>query len=189
MPKVIDENKIFEATIEMFVTRGYERTTTNEIAGIAGVNETTLFRKYHSKAELFEKAIYQKFSNTPLSKLLYTGELEADLRSIVVAYIETNRLFGEIIPTLMTEIPRHPKLKGAFAVLQDNIQSIAGIIQEYQMKGLLKEEPPFASLNALIGPLMTHQMFRRVDLEFSLPDINIGDYVSSFLNGRSPSFG
>ena len=52
MPKIIDETKIFNATMNFFMSLGYDRATTKEIADIAGVNEVTLFRKYGSKAGL-----------------------------------------------------------------------------------------------------------------------------------------
>ena len=184
MPKVIDENRIFKTVIDMLVSRGYEGATTKEIADIAGVNEATIFRKYGSKAKLFEKAIRHQLSDTPLNTLVYTGDLEADLYAIVQAYLETNRLHGEIIPTILAELPRRPELKGAFAILWENTQVAAEIIQIYQLNGDLKAEPPIAGLNGLLSPLMTSQMFRRADLELPAMDVNPRKHVENFLQGR-----
>ena len=184
MPKVIDEAIIFRSVVDMLVSHGYEGATTKEIAEIAGVNEATLFRKYGSKAELFEKAVNFQLSDTPLSKPIYTGELKADLLAIADAYIETNALYGEIIPTLLTELPRHPELKGAFDTAWGNIQNIVKILQEYQSQGQLKSEAPLTSLNALIGPLMTDQMLRRANLGVPVPDVDAEEHVDTFLNGR-----
>ncbi len=184
MPKVIDENKIFKTVIEMLVSHGYEGATTKEIAKIAGVNEATLFRKYGSKAELFENAINHQLSDTPLNRLVYTGSLEIDLLSIVEAYLETNALSGEVIPALLAALPRHSELRGAFSTAWGNIQGIVKIVQKHQSDGLLKEEEPFLCLNALLGPLMTDQMFRRAKLDFPLPNIDTKKYVSVFLAGR-----
>jgi AcrR family transcriptional regulator len=184
MPKVIDENKIFETVIDMLVSRGYDGATTKEIAEIADVNEATLFRKYSSKAKLFEKAIEHQLSNTPLTTLVYTGDLEADLYAIVEAYMETNRNHGEIIPTILAELPRHPELKGAFSILWENTQVAAKILQAYQSNGKLKEEPVVASLNGLLGPLMTSQMFGRTDLELPVLEINPQEQVNFYLRGR-----
>jgi len=184
MPKVVDENKIFKTVIDMMVSRGYEGTTTKEIAEIAGVNETTIFRKYGSKAKLFKKAIRHQLSDTPLNKLVYTGDLEADLYAIVQAYLDTNRLHGEIIPTILAELPRHPELKGAFTILWENIQTAVKIIQIYQAKGSIKGKSPIASLNSLIGPLMTSQMFRGTDLDLPILEINPQEHVKYFLQGR-----
>jgi AcrR family transcriptional regulator len=184
MPKVIDEINIFSTVIDMLVSHGYDGATTKGIAEIAGVNEATLFRKYGSKAELFEKAITYQFTDTPLNNLSYTGDLEADLLAIVEAYIETNEKYGEIVPTILAELPRRPELKGAFNTPWGNIQIIIKIIQEYQSKGSLKKESPLTSLNALIGPMMTNQMFRRANTGFPVPEINAREHVDTFLQGR-----
>lgn len=184
MPKVIDENNIFKTVIDMLVSRGYEGARTKEIAEIAGVNEATIFRKYGSKARLFEKAIRHQLSDTPLNTLVFTGDLEVDLYAIVQAYLETNRLHGEIIPTILAELPRRPELKEAFTILWENTRTAAEIIQTYQLNGRLKGESPFASLNALLSPLMTSQMFRRADLGLPVIDIDPQKHVNSFLHGR-----
>lgn len=184
MPKVIDETKIFNAALDLLVSHGYEGATTQKIAEIAGVNEVTLFRKYGSKAGLFEKVIEHQFSNTPLNELVYTGELEADLLAIVVAYMETNETYGDIVPNILIELPRNPNLQGSFNVPWKNIQRIIKIIQKYQKQGLLKKESPLVSLGALIGPIMVSQMFRRANLNLPLPAVDPQAHVDSFLSGR-----
>lgn len=184
MPKVIDEANVFRTVIDKYVSHGYEGATTKEIAELAGINEATLFRKYGSKTGLFEKAISHQLSDTPLNRLVYTGDLEADLLAIVEAYMETNEMYGEIIPTLLAELPRHPELKGTFNTPWGNIQVIVKIIQEYQAKGILRQESPLTSLSALIGPMMISQMIRRADLGLPVPDTNAREHVDTFLHGR-----
>lgn len=184
MPKIIDEEKVFNAVIEMFVAHGYEGATTKDIAVIAGVNEATLFRKYGSKAELFEKAINRQFADAPLRGLEYSGDVEQDLTRMVSAYIETNAQYGEMIPALLTASSRHPELKNAFSVLWENIQIMLNILKRYQEAGVLRAESPTITLNTLIGPIMTAQMFRRAKLELPIPDITPEQYVKAFLVGR-----
>jgi AcrR family transcriptional regulator len=184
MPKVIDETKIFSAALDILVSHGYEGATTQKIAENAGVNEVTLFRKYGSKAGLFEKVIEHQLSDTPLNKLVYTGELEADLLAIVEAYLETNETHGDIIPILLIELPRNPDLQGSFDTPWKNIQAIIKIIQIYQKQGLLKNESPLVSLSALIGPIMVSQMIRRANLNLPVPAIDPQAYVDAFLHGR-----
>lgn len=184
MPKVIDETKIFSAALDILVSHGYEGATTQKIASIAGVNEVTLFRKYGNKAGLFEKVIEHQFSDTPLNKLVYTGDLDADLLAIVEAYIKTNETYGQIIPVLLIELPRNPDLQGSFNTPWKNIQEIIKIVQKYQKLGLLKNEDPLASLSALIGPIMVNQMFRRANPNLPTPIIDPQEHVESFLLGR-----
>ena len=184
MPKVIDETKIFSAALDILISHGYEGATTQKIAEVAGVNEVTLFRKYGNKAGLFEKVITYQLSDTPLNKLAYTGDLEADLLAIVEAYVETNETHGNIIPLLLIEMPRYPDLQGSFNTPWKNIQTIIKTIQRYQKQGLLKVEPPLASLSALIGPILVSQMLRHASLNLPVPTIDAHSHVNAFLHGR-----
>lgn len=186
IPKLTDEPRIFEVVVRLFVLRGYEGATTKEIARTAGVNEATLFRKYGSKAELFERAINHQWSDVPIGKLSYSGDLESDLRSIVDAYLETSRLHGAIVPTLLTELARRRDLESAFNVAWGNIRIVGEIIGTYQSQGLLQEEDPLLTLSALLGPIMVTHMFRRAGLGLPLPEIDTEHHVRSFLDGRRP---
>ena len=186
MPKVIDETKLFSAALEILIAHGYEGATTQKIAKVAGVNEVTLFRKYGSKAGLFEKVIEHQLADTPLNKLAYTGDLEADLLAIVEAYVETNETHGDIIPLLLVEMPRYPDLQGSFNTPWKNLQGIIKIIQKYQEQGRLRIEPPLACLSALIGPILTSQMLRHTNLNLPVPAMDSQAHVDAFLNGRKP---
>jgi len=153
---------------------------------MAGVNEVTLFRKYGSKAGLFEKVIEHQLANTALNKLVYTGDLEADLLAIVKAYQATNETHGNLIPIILVELPRNPDLQGSLNTPWQNLQPIIKIIQKYQKQGLLKTEPPLASLSALIGPIMVSQMFQRANLNLSTSIKDPQGFVDAYLHGRQP---
>jgi len=184
MPKVIDETKIFNAAISILMSLGYDGATTKDIADIAGVNEVTIYRKFGSKAGLFEKAIEHQLADTPLNKLLFTGDLEADLLAIVKAYIETNEMYGDIVPIILLELPRNPDLQGSVNTPLNNLQGVINIIHEYQNQGLLKNESPLTTISALLGPVMINQMFRHAGLNLPVPTIDPQEHVKAFLNGR-----
>jgi len=186
MPKVIDETKIFSAALEILIAHGYEGATTQKIAEVAEVNEVTLFRKYGNKAGLFEKVIEHQLADTPLNKLVYTGNLDADLLAIVNAYVETNETHGNIIPLLLIEMPRYPDLQGSFNTPWKNLQGIIKIIQKYQKQGQLKNESPLACLTALIGPILVSQMIHHANLNLPVAALDTQAHVDSFLNGRKP---
>ena len=117
MPKVIEHNDVFRAAMEILSACGYEKSTTKNIADAAGIHEATLFRKYGSKFNLFEQAIKTQFLDVPLAQVAYTGDLQADLLSIIQAYLETSELMGNILPILLVEIPRNPELKNFLEIL------------------------------------------------------------------------
>ncbi len=185
MPKVIDETTVFAAAVDLFVAKGYERTTTREIAAIAGVNEATLFRKYGNKANLMETAIDHQWSDVPLASVTYSGDLEQDLVAIVEAYLETNRLRGAIVPALLVELARNADLSGGFRLATSNIRALAGIVARHQAAGHLRPEDPMMSLSVLIAPLMVNEMFRRASAGPPPSAIVASQHVRAFLEGRS----
>ena len=184
MPKVIDEESVFRAVMNIIIARGYENATTKDMAMAAGIHEATLFRKYENKMKLVTLAIEKQFLMVPLAKLTYSGDLEADLRSIVQAYIDTYEMYGAIILTILTEIPRHPGLAEAISTPMANIQSLIKIIAQYQAQNQLKQEPPLTSLSVLLGPLMLNYMFGRANPDLPMQTIDPQDYVNAFLHGR-----
>ncbi len=185
MPKVVDERLIFTVAIDRLMAHGYDGATTRDIADAAGVNEVTIFRRYGSKAGLFEQAIASRLADTPLNHLAYTGDLEADLEAIVRAYLLTNEAHGDIIPMILIEMPRHPDLRISIGVPWRNLQGVIGIVQRYQQEGLLAAESPLATVSSLLGPVMISQMFRRANLQLPVPTIDPKAVVEAFLHGRA----
>ena len=185
MPRAIDEQRIFDVTAALFVERGYAGTTTKAIARAAGVNEVTLFRRYGSKAELLRRAIDRQWQGVPLAGLQPSDDLEADLRTIVVAYLETEALRGAIVPALLAELSRGDALRGAFASGMANIAGIAAILQHHQQAGRLRPEPLPVSVAALLGPLLVLRMFQRGAVWPEPPQLDPVAHVRGFLYGRA----
>lgn len=185
MPKVVDEARIFTAAIDALMAHGYDGATTRDIADAAGVNEVTIFRRYGSKAGLFERAIASRLATTPLNRLAYTGDLEADLLAIVRAYLLTNEAHGDIIPIILIEISRHPDLRSSIGAPLRNLQGVISIVQRYQEEGRLSAESPLATISSLLGPVMIGQMFRRANLELPAPAADLESHVEAFLRGRA----
>lgn len=184
MPKIINEDDVFKAVIALLVSRGYDRATTSDLAAAANMHEATLFRKYGSKVGLIERAIEHQLAATPMSQVCYTGDLRADLLAILQAYVATVEQYGEIMPMLLLEIPRHPELKGTLQAPLANIQGIMRILEQYQEAGLLKTEPPLTSVNVLLAPIMVNEMYRRAQANLAASIIDLQAYVDSFLQGR-----
>ena len=160
MPKVIDEDRIFEVAAALFVRHGYAGTKTKEIARKAGVNEATLFRRYGSKAQLMGAAIDHQWRDVPLAGLAPSDDLEADLVVIVEAYLETNPLRGAIVPALLVELARSTDLSDAFGAALGNVGGLAAILQHHQAAGRVRAEAPVTALLALIAPVMVQEMVR-----------------------------
>ena len=86
MPKIIDDEKVYRAAMQVVIERGYARAKTKEIAEAAGISEVTLFRKYGSKAGLVKQAITATAVQMDFTSAShYTGDVAADLERVVQA--------------------------------------------------------------------------------------------------------
>lgn len=184
MPKVVDEDRIFEVAAAIFVREGFAGTTTKAIATQAGVSEVTLFRRYENKAALLGRAIDHQWRDVPLAKLQATDDVEADLLAIVEAYVETNRLRGSIVPAVLVELARSKELRKPFGAALKNVGGLAAILRHHQAEGRLVDEDPLEALTALIGPLLVREMFRRAGVGRVPKGLDLKTHVRCYLAGR-----
>lgn len=184
MPKVINDKAVFQAVIDVLSAYGYEKATTKLIAEAAGMHEATLFRKYRSKFNLIEQAINTIFSDVPLARASYTGDLQNDLLSIIKAYLKTSEMVGDILPILLVEISRNPELKTLLENPWRNVFNISNILEQYQAQGVLKKEPILSSISVLLGPLMVRHLITQVEPDMPITEIQPQEYVDNFLQGR-----
>jgi len=63
--KVSTRDKILETAIKLFSEKGFNGTTTKEIAEEAGVNEALIFRYFSTKRELYAAIIERKIQDEP----------------------------------------------------------------------------------------------------------------------------
>jgi AcrR family transcriptional regulator len=184
MPKVIDDKNVFRAVIDVLSACGYESATTKNIADAAGIHEATLFRKYGSKFNLIKQAIKAQFLDVPLAKVVYTGDLQADLLSIIKAYLKTSEMVGNILPILLIEILRNPELEKLLEIPWKNIARVTNILEQYQAQHIIKKEPVLHSISVLLGPLMVRHLIKQAELDLPIPPIEPQIYVENFLNGH-----
>ncbi len=112
---------ILENAIKIFYQKGYDGTTTKEIANESKISEGTIFKYFNSKKELLTKCIYQfidDFSNEilflPLEEILLSNKdssFEVILKKIIY---DRKKLFDKYfkqIAVLITESKNHPEIK------------------------------------------------------------------------------
>ncbi len=184
MPKVIDIDSLFEVTVLAFAELGYSAATMKEIAQRAGVNEVTLFRRYNSKAALIQAALAHCLSRSPFSQVVATDDVRADLAAIVDSFNQTSRAYGGAVVTLLTEIPRHPELRGAIAALVPNLQRAAQMIADHQDRGRLKPFEPLQGVALLLAPLVAQGLWTRAGTDLLVFDVDPMVVVDHFLNGH-----
>ena len=184
MPRQIADEDIFRATMRLFLAQGYAGATTRQIAEEAEVNEVTLFRKFGSKAELVTAAVAHELGQVALDEVRYSGDVEADLLRIVMFYREVVGRYGEFLPVLLAEIPRHPALRPALRAPMRVIAAVADVLERYQQEGVLRQEPPLHAVSGLLGPVMVLTMIRGADAGLGIPAPDPETHVAGFLRGR-----
>lgn len=185
MPKIIRDEDVFQAVLQVISERGYSGAATKQLAEAAGVSEVTLFRKYGSKAELVRQAIAHILEQTDFAAAArYTGDVQADLQRIVQAYQEAAVKHGVFILALFAELSRHPELLASMSEPLAIFQSFGALIARYQNEGMLKAEHPLHAVASLLGPLMYITIIRREKLDSSVPPLDLSLHVTRFLDGR-----
>jgi AcrR family transcriptional regulator len=188
MPKLLEDEKIYQAVIRVVADRGYTGATTKQMADAANISEVTLFRKYGSKQQLVKQAISSIINLTNLaSAAQYTGDVKNDLLKIVQAYQDSAVRHGDFVSTLFAEMSRHPELVDSIDEPLNIFLAMGKLIARYQDEGKLRKEHPLHTLAVLLGPVMYTAMMRKTILKSPLPPLDLSIHVSRFLEGHAVS--
>ncbi len=185
MPKVVIDQEVFNAVMNLMVVSGYSGTTTKQMAEAAGISEVSLFRKYGSKAQLVRMAVTSIAGQFDFETVCeYTGNVKDDLLRIVKMYQNLAVHHGQFMATLLPELSRYPELGKALDKPLSAMKQISKLIKRYQDEGILKKEHPLHTASSLLGPLMYTAMLRGSLLDADLKPVNLTSYIAHFLNGR-----
>jgi len=185
MPKIIADEDIYQAVMQVVSERGYTGATTKQIAQAANVSEVTLFRKYGSKVQLVKQAISSIVARTDFASAAhYTGDIKIDLMRVVQAYQATAVKNGLFFTSLFTDMSRYPDLINSFDEPLRIFRSIGQLIARYQAEGKLRKEHPLHAVAALLGPLMYVAMMQSGMPNETLQPVNLTSHITCFLEGR-----
>lgn len=185
MPKILEDERIYRAVMQVVSERGYTGATTKQMAEAADVSEVTLFRKYESKAKLVNQAISHIIAQTNFaSSVRYTGDIHSDLLRFVQAYQDTAVKNGLFIFALFADLARHPELINLMKEPFNIFQSFGALIARYQSEGVLKTGHPLHSVAELLAPLIYISTIRNTKLDDTLPDLDLSKHVTSYLEGH-----
>lgn len=185
MPKILEDEQIYRAVMQVISERGYVGATTKQMADAADVSEVTLFRKYGSKQQLVKQAISYIIAKTNFaSSVQYTGNVHSDLLRVVQAYKDTAVKNGTFIFALFADLAHHPELLDSIQEPFNIFQAIGALIERYQAVGVLKLEHPLHSVASLLSPLVYISTVRNTKLDETIPELDLSEHVTSFLKGR-----
>ncbi len=152
--------QLIEVAVDLFSRKGFNGTTTREIAKSAGVTEAVIFRHFATKED-FYKAIIDRKVKSPLF-----AEWIADLRTAMASNDDEaviRRLIGTIIATHRVD-PQFERLM-LYAALERNemallymCQVTKAVVTEFcayfarrQKQGSFVKVNPKAALTAVVG--------------------------------------
>lgn len=185
-------DKILDAGLQLFSTKGYLGATTKEIARVAGVAELTLFRHFASKERLFEEVLKHDSFLPVLRELLpavaglsYEDALVRIARKQLLA-LKRRR---ELIRIMNTEISRYPeKIRGIYhAFIDEMINTLALYFDGLIKTGVLREFDTALGARAFFG--MFYSYFNNQNFlmprKYQMPDTNrvVREYVRIFVRG------
>jgi len=120
--------RVLEVALEQLAAHGYERLSVPEVAAIAGLNKTSVYRRWPTKGDLVREALGASMGHT--AEATDSGDLRADLLALArtaVAFVESP-LGLAVLRTLLAE-GANPEVKGlAAAMLQKQGSQGPGVI-------------------------------------------------------------
>lgn len=131
-----------QAALELFLARGYDETTVQDITDAAGVSQRTFFRYYPTKDAVLltehvrrEEAVREHLATRSAEP---SGDLVRALVSLLVADIDDRRDFMKVQDQVLFTVP---VLADRFA---GHHKRLAGIVADHvaRMKGVKKAEDP-----------------------------------------------
>jgi AcrR family transcriptional regulator len=155
-------DRIIDAALRLFSTKGYLGTATREISSEAGIAEVTLFRHFSSKEALFESVI-SNYSFLPTLKEILPSvkamPYEKALTEIARRFLETLSLRKDLIKIMHSECHLYPdKIKGLQqGFLVEMMGTISGFFTERQKQGDLKQFDTVIAARLFLG--MFYQYF------------------------------
>lgn len=156
--EAIDE-RVLVAALELLAEEGYAATTMTAVARRAGVGTPALYRRWSSRTELVENAVFPGFPDLVLEP---TGDLHADVQRYVDAYcaVFASPAARAAMPGLISDYQSDPEVHRRIG------DRIAGSRVRDAFAAILRHDlvdpamDPDDALDILIGSVMQHSFVR-----------------------------
>ena len=162
---------VFEATLQVLQERGYELTSIAEIAGRAGVHETSIYRRWGTKESLLVEAVLARTEE--VIRVPDTGTLRSDL----VQLLQELRTFfqsplGAAIMQLLVSTAGDPEMTSARQIYWSRRFAMVKVIFEraVQRGEMVASVDPQLLTEILIGPLYVRLLLTNEPLHTDLPE-------------------
>ncbi len=170
------KDRIIKSAQELFAQKGYAAVRTKEIADQAGVNETTLFRNFTSKQELYNQVIVGNIKAVDKSNEFHkqlTGDIEEDLANIATQIFMLYEANSQIIKMIMKGIIQKgtPSDRVSAECRGSHIKKhLTQYLTDLKHRGEIKDDPILIS--ELFMNCMNGYLFSAFILEERKPNLN-----------------
>ncbi|MFI7126890.1 TetR/AcrR family transcriptional regulator [Nonomuraea sp. NPDC050153] len=173
------QQEIFDATLRLVAEKGYDGLTVEGVAEHSGVNKTTIYRWWPSKAALLGAALVE--ADVLGFEAPDTGSLRGDLTALVegVRRLLTEPPASDIAVAALAAAVRHPELdtRRFFA---DRFAREREVFERAVRRGELKEPAdPMLIVDLLAGAVWMRAVFRGLRVTDDFP----AAAVSAVLDG------
>ena len=185
------EDKILDATIKLLDKNGLKGATTKKIAFEAGVNEITLFRKFHNKEQLL-KAAKKRSASKFLEELdlLFKIEDNGDMKSyLTTIWKNASRMIDKRINLIrismeeVRDVPFEEKVLPKISkIIIDHLA--AYFKRQINRNAIRNINPEVAALNVFSIVFQIYIMWKIYDQKPPIADERIMEnFLEIFLNG------
>jgi AcrR family transcriptional regulator len=184
------EVRIVDAAVRLFAQQGFSGTSTREIARLANVNETSLFRYFPRKQDLFWAAVRSRLDHLHLSEALQAGlaqhgDPEVVIPLIVEFLLQTSILEPELVRLLHFGLLELGPI--AERVCRQQLipifQAITDYLGQCVKDGILRKgvDPVLTTLSLAIT-ILPHQSASRMLMDPCAPYSNTAEAISAYSN-------
>jgi len=181
---------LIAAAAALFAAKGFNGTTTREIAKAAGVSEALVFKHFPTKQALYAAILAEKVSVNELLEAVEESAKKRDDRRVFML-IAGYRIRPGVDPTLLrlllfSALEGH-ELSDIFFAKHHKVfyDHLATYIQLRIDEGVFRDVDPLLAARAFIGIVVHHRLLHEI---FGVPmhrphDETVATYVEVFLNG------
>jgi AcrR family transcriptional regulator len=170
---------IHEAALALLAEGGFEALTMEALAQRAAVSKPTLYRRYHSPAEVALGLVAQL--DAQAVPVFDSGDLRADLLGVARGLVRLLRRspFGGFVASLVGAQAAHPELAAA---TREYVEHRRVVVQQVIERGVERGElPPGTDAHYVLDLLLAPFYFRHLISNDPLDDAFAGRVVDSVL--------
>ena len=169
LPAPDRKKQLLEIAMKLFSERGFDGTSTHEIAEAAGVNEALIFRHFHTKEDFFWAVLSDRVERRGRNRRIRElAKSEGDFREVLVAIAETllDRTDDDAAVTrlLFYSALRNRELSHRFFRIygQEKFETLADHIRVGIAAGRLRAVNPAIAARSFLGMIVYHYLVEEV---------------------------